>query len=91
MPQRMTEMTRTEPRWLSHRYSGEPHLRPVSMHWEERRRRVLRRGSRHGRHCVEGYGCDIWKLRRARFLNSRSDCRIVLFVRLLAEMSDKIE
>ena len=42
----MTEMTRTEPRWLSHRYSG-----------EERRRRVLRRGSRHGRHCVEGYGC----------------------------------
>jgi hypothetical protein len=26
----MTEMTRPEPRWLSHRYSGEPHLRAVS-------------------------------------------------------------
>ena len=35
--------------------------------------------------------CDIWKMQRAQFLNSRFDCRIVLFVRLLAEMSDKIK
>jgi hypothetical protein len=46
-----------------------------------------------GKACMSGrlQLCDIEKVRREQFLNSRFDCRIVLFVRLLAKMSDKIE